>query len=120
MKDYNNIDAVSILLSHGANKDAQDNKDETPLFLAAREGSFESVRSLLDRHANRDIPDHMDRLPRDVAQERLHHDIVRLLDEHVSRGNHHVMPINSSQSINSNACSQNTLTESGLAQVDRG
>lgn len=27
----------------------------------------------------------MDRLPRDVAGERLHHDIVRLLDEHVPR-----------------------------------
>ncbi len=27
----------------------------------------------------------MDRLPRDVASERLHHDIVRLLDEHVPR-----------------------------------
>ena len=26
----------------------------------------------------------MDRLPRDVAAERLHHDIVRLLDEHVT------------------------------------
>merc|ERR1712018_427379 len=25
----------------------------------------------------------MDRLPRDVAQERLHHDIVRLLEEHI-------------------------------------
>jgi Notch-like protein len=35
--------------------------------------------------ANRDIADHMDRLPRDIAAERLHHDIVRLLDEHVPR-----------------------------------
>lgn len=37
---------------------------------------------LLDHFANRDITDHMDRLPRDIAQERMHHDIVRLLDEY--------------------------------------
>lgn len=79
----NNTDAVNILLAHGANRDAQDDKDETPLFLAAREGSFEACKALLDNFANREITDHMDRLPRDVASERLHHDIVRLLNEHV-------------------------------------
>lgn len=81
----NNVDAVNILLAHGANRDAQDDKDETPLFLAAREGSYEACKALLDTFANREITDHMDRLPRDVASERLHHDIVRLLDEHIPR-----------------------------------
>ena len=81
----NNVDAVRELLGSGANRDAQDDKDETPLFLAAREGSFEACKALLDTFANREITDHMDRLPRDVASERLHHDIVRLLDEHVPR-----------------------------------
>lgn len=81
----NNVDAVNILLMHHANRDAQDDKDETPLFLAAREGSFEAGKALLDNFANREITDHMDRLPRDVATERIHHDIVRLLDEHVPR-----------------------------------
>lgn len=81
----NNTEAVNILLAHGANRDAQDDKDETPLFLAAREGSYEACKALLDNFANREITDHMDRLPRDVAGERLHHDIVRLLDEHVPR-----------------------------------
>jgi Notch-like protein len=79
----NNVDAVNTLLASGANRDAQDHKDETPLFLACREGSFQAAKALLDHCANRDITDHMDRLPRDVAQERLHHDIVRLLEEHV-------------------------------------
>lgn len=37
---------------------------------------------LLDHFANREITDHMDRLPRDIAQERMHHDIVRLMDEY--------------------------------------
>ena len=79
----NNVDAVNTLLANGANRDAQDNKDETPLFLSCREGSYQAAKALLDHCANRDITDHMDRLPRDVAQERLHHDIVRLLEEHI-------------------------------------
>jgi len=36
----NNVDAVNSLLSRGANRDAQDDKDETPLFLAARSVCF--------------------------------------------------------------------------------
>ena len=79
----NNVDAVNILLANGANRDAQDHKDETPLFLSCREGSYQAAKALLDHCANRDITDHMDRLPRDIAQERLHHDIGRLLEEHV-------------------------------------
>uniref|UniRef100_A0A8C9W046 Neurogenic locus notch homolog protein 1 n=1 Tax=Scleropages formosus TaxID=113540 RepID=A0A8C9W046_SCLFO len=78
----NNLDAAVVLLKNGANKDMQNNKEETPLFLAAREGSYETAKVLLDHFANREITDHMDRLPRDIAQERMHHDIVRLLDEY--------------------------------------
>lgn len=93
-------------------------QDETPLFLAAREGSFEAVRCLLDHHANRDIPDHMDRLPRDVAQERLHNDIVRLLDEHIPRSSHHVMPMNCNPSNTSSAI-QSQDRESGSGTTGR-
>lgn len=100
----NNVDAVNILLVHGANRDAQDDKDETPLFLAAREGSFEACKALLDTFANREITDHMDRLPRDVASERLHHDIVRLLDEHVPRSPQMVSVIPNSALIGKFAC----------------
>lgn len=57
-------------------------QEETPLFLAAREGSCHAVKVLLAHFANREITDHMDRLPRDIAQERMHHDIVQLLDEY--------------------------------------
>lgn len=78
----NNVEATLLLLKNGANRDMQDNKEETPLFLAAREGSYEAAKILLDHFANRDITDHMDRLPRDVARDRMHHDIVRLLDEY--------------------------------------
>lgn len=34
-----NIKALKALIEHGANKDAQDEKEQTPLFLAAREGN---------------------------------------------------------------------------------
>ncbi|XP_061672133.1 neurogenic locus notch homolog protein 1-like isoform X3 [Syngnathoides biaculeatus] len=78
----NNMEAAMVLLKSGANKDMQNNKEETPLFLAAREGSYETAKVLLDHFANREITDHMDRLPRDIAQERMHHDIVRLMDEY--------------------------------------
>ncbi|XP_035254880.1 neurogenic locus notch homolog protein 3-like, partial [Anguilla anguilla] len=78
----NNVEATVALLKNGANKDMQDLKEETPLFLAAREGSCEAVRVLLSHFANREITDHMDRLPRDIAQERMHHDIVQLLEHH--------------------------------------
>uniref|UniRef100_A0A8C9TA92 Notch receptor 2 n=1 Tax=Scleropages formosus TaxID=113540 RepID=A0A8C9TA92_SCLFO len=78
----NNVEATLVLLKNGANRDMQDNKEETPLFLAAREGSFEAAQILLDHYSNRDITDHLDRLPRDTAQERMHHDIVRLLDQY--------------------------------------
>uniref|UniRef100_A0A673LM11 Neurogenic locus notch homolog protein 1 n=1 Tax=Sinocyclocheilus rhinocerous TaxID=307959 RepID=A0A673LM11_9TELE len=78
----NNLDAVIVLLKNGANKDMQNNKEETPLFLAAREGSYETAKVLLEHFANREITDHMDRLPRDIAQDRMHHDIVRLIDEY--------------------------------------
>ncbi|GAA6072572.1 neurogenic locus notch homolog protein 2, partial [Tachysurus ichikawai] len=78
----NNVEATLVLLKNGANRDMQDNKEETPLFLAAREGSFEAAQVLLDHYSNRDITDHLDRLPRDTAQERMHHDIVRLLDQY--------------------------------------
>ena len=79
----NNCDAVRVLLQNGANRDAQNHREETPLLLAAREGSFQCAKLLLENHSNRDITDHMDRLPRDVALERMHTDIVALLDEFV-------------------------------------
>uniref|UniRef100_A0A8C5FCE1 Neurogenic locus notch homolog protein 1 n=1 Tax=Gadus morhua TaxID=8049 RepID=A0A8C5FCE1_GADMO len=78
----NNVEAAIMLLKNGSNKDMQNNKEETPLFLAAREGSFETAKVLLEHFANREITDHLDQLPRDIAQERMHHDIVRLLDEY--------------------------------------
>ncbi|XP_077482663.1 neurogenic locus notch homolog protein 1-like isoform X1 [Stigmatopora argus] len=79
----NNMEATIVLLKSGANKDMQNNKEETPLFLAAREGSYETCKVLLEHFANQEISDHIDRIPRDAAQESVHHDIVSLMDERV-------------------------------------
>lgn len=78
----NDVASVRLLLAHGANRDAQDVHEETPLFLAAREGSLAAVGTLLEHGANRDITNHMDRRPRDVARDRMHMDIVELLDKY--------------------------------------
>jgi Notch-like protein len=100
----NNCDAVRVLLQNGANRDAQNHREETPLFLAAREGAFQCAKLLLENHANRDITDHMDRLPRDVALERMHTDIVALLDEFVPQ-----MPSNSA-TMNGQPSQQNPIS----------
>ncbi|XP_072844714.2 neurogenic locus notch homolog protein 4 [Pogona vitticeps] len=76
----NNVCAATVLLRSGADKDAQDNRGQTPLFLAAQEGSYKAARLLLQHGAKPNIWDHVGRLPKDVARERLHHDILSLLD----------------------------------------
>lgn len=76
----NNHKAAIALLHHGAKRDVQDDYNQTPLFLGAREGNYEVTRLLLENLANRDVPDHMDRLPRDIAADHKHDQVVALLD----------------------------------------
>ena len=52
------------------------------MFVAAKEGCCESVKTLLSYYANREITDHLDRLPRDIASEKNHRDIMKLLVEY--------------------------------------
>jgi len=79
----NNVDIIRRLLAvRETNKDAQDLAEETPLFLAAREGARGAVEVLLSHNANRDIKDQMDMSPVDIARSKKHDDIVRLLEEH--------------------------------------
>lgn len=78
-----NVDAIKCLLSvKETNKDAQDALGATPLFLAAREGTKPAVELLLKYNANKDINDEMDVSPIDIARDRQHYDIVRLLEDH--------------------------------------
>ena len=78
----NNEEAARDLIKHHTNVDAQDEYNQTALFLAAREGSYQVARMLLQHgKANADLPDHMERFPRDIALERQHHDIAQLIEE---------------------------------------
>lgn len=112
----NNVEAVKVLLQHGADRDAKNVREETPLFLAAREGAYQCAKLLLDYHANRDITDHMDRLPRDVALERMHTDIVALLDEHEPSK----VPPPSITSLNNNSNSSNANVTSPVSWNSTG
>ena len=51
------------------------------MFLAAREGHIEAVRLLLECFANRNIVDNMDRSPMQIAEERKHAAVARMLGE---------------------------------------
>ena len=67
----------------GANKDAQDLQDETPLYQACREGNAQAVLLLLEHGASRSIAaSECEVTPRDIADERGHQEVVNLLDTH--------------------------------------
>lgn len=76
----NNIEVAKLLLRRGANRDLQDNNDETPLFLAVKNGRFEMAKLLLENLANSNIPNDMNQMPRNIAAERRYGNIVELLD----------------------------------------
>lgn len=69
-----------LLLRRGAKRDLQDDNDETPLFLAVKNGQYEMAKLLLENLANSNIPNDMNQMPRDIAAERRHSNIVELLD----------------------------------------
>ena len=107
--EVNNSAACEQLLKHGANKDLQTEREETPLFLAAREGARECVEGtatllnicykfilsvLLTHMAAKDTADIAGRKPEDIAAQRGHDDVVRLLKSAV---NSHLYDYNSCQ-----------------------
>ena len=75
-----NFQISRTLILKGADREALDFNQETPLFVAAKEGCANSAQLLIDFCAKRDVADVFGRLPRDVAKEKLHHDIVNILD----------------------------------------
>lgn len=77
----NNARAANSLLQAGADKDAQDGRDQTPLFLAAREGAVEVAQLLLGLGAARGLRDHAGLAPGDIARQRNHWDLLTLLEE---------------------------------------
>ena len=54
--------------------------------MAAKEGCHDCVRALVQSCANREITDHLDRQPCDIAKEKMHQDIYKLLTEYQNDG----------------------------------
>ncbi len=69
-----------LLLDRGAKVDPIDDKENTPLSLAARNGQIETARLLLARGADRNKKDIIGKTPLDHAREQGHADIVTLLE----------------------------------------
>jgi ankyrin repeat protein len=94
--DYGRVEVVRVLLEHGANVGAEDNKGRTPLHEAADyrrietnervegyvSGKVELVRVLLEHGANVGAEDSEGRTPLHVAAEHAKVEVVRLLLEH--------------------------------------
>ncbi|VDM18635.1 unnamed protein product [Hydatigera taeniaeformis] len=75
---------VQLLLRAGASHDVQTMHEETPLTLAAREGSVEACSMLLAAGANVEIADYLDRTPRQLAAQNGHTEVVQLLQVYSS------------------------------------
>ena len=69
-----------LLLERGAKVDPVDDRENTPLLLAAKNGQIESARLLLARGADRGKKDILGKTALDYAREQGHADIVKLLE----------------------------------------
>ncbi|KAM9851508.1 uncharacterized protein ACBR49_004682 [Aulostomus maculatus] len=83
----NHLSLTRTLIRYGAAVDLQDNKGETPLFLSALYGCYDTARLLLLHGANLELHDRRGRRPIDVAREGMHHQVLELLLAHqIQRG----------------------------------
>jgi hypothetical protein len=85
------VDIMQVLLDHGANPNARDNDNATPLHHSSwwekentvtREGTVEGTRLLLKRGAIIDAEENEGRTPLQLALEHGHHDIATCLKVH--------------------------------------
>eukprot|EP00004_Rigifila_ramosa_P019527 TRINITY_DN4978_c0_g1_i2.p1 TRINITY_DN4978_c0_g1~~TRINITY_DN4978_c0_g1_i2.p1 ORF type:complete len:1287 (+),score=312.62 TRINITY_DN4978_c0_g1_i2:411-4271(+) len=61
-------DCVAVLLAHGANPNARNNTDTTPLHLAAEDGDVDCVRALLEAGADTSARNKYNETPLDLAK----------------------------------------------------
>uniref|UniRef100_A0A915KIS4 Notch n=1 Tax=Romanomermis culicivorax TaxID=13658 RepID=A0A915KIS4_ROMCU len=73
------IEAVKCLVNFGGNKDATNQDDQTPLFVAVREGRYNATLTLLHMGANKDMVDNWEHCPLQLAMQRGYKELVDLL-----------------------------------------
>jgi len=78
-----NYDVVQLLLKHGANVDAKDNTDSTPLHLASRCRLLDAIQLLLQNGANVHAQDREGKTAFIVASGRGHQEVMQLLSEYM-------------------------------------
>jgi hypothetical protein len=71
-----------LLLDRGADTDARDSRDSTPLHTMTIGGRIEAIRVLLERGANVDAEDKQGRTPFSLAEEHQLDEVMKLLSEH--------------------------------------
>ncbi len=74
-------EAVTALLTKGANPDTRDANGRTALMLAASAGHYETVRRLLIGGASKSLKDNHGKTALDLAAENKHADLVALMQE---------------------------------------
>jgi ankyrin repeat protein len=77
--DSGNPEVLRSLIERGADPDAQNKDQETPLFLASRKGRLEAARLLSELVTDINHQDLLGHTPLHVAAENGHYDIARLL-----------------------------------------
>jgi ankyrin repeat protein len=75
-------DIAQLLLDHGADRNAQNNKSHTPLHLSSDCGHVEVVRILLEQGADTEAQDMFGRTPLSDASARGHAEVAQVLLEH--------------------------------------
>jgi hypothetical protein len=73
---------IQLLLERGADVDALDDAQSTPLHVASEYGSAKATRLLLEHGANVHLQNNEGHAPSQVASAKGHEEIARLLSEH--------------------------------------
>jgi ankyrin repeat protein len=74
------VDVARFLVENGADVNAKNNDDDTPLHGAALNGYVDVARFLVENGADVNAKDKNGKTPIDIAREKGHNDIVKLLE----------------------------------------